>query len=842
MVLTQNSKKSGVLHLLIVLVLLVVSLFFSLVQNKRIKYPFLNSANSNYTQLPQIYINQLEESLLKDSAFVYSSKFYENKFERQLVLINKNPTSDEFRGHVIVYVYPNDIQQVKTAENFNSKKNILDYTTTYYPVMYKYDGANYSVLKINLPFINMKKVWVLQHGVYQKYFKKPFNNLDFKPIQEGVKSINDLFLPIFNKTLNDYKISFFPLDKDSLSIKSLCLTKNKTLTTIDDKNTFWKLLFNKDIKYQSYIKSFGIDKKEVDELLTSLLDEKVLFNEVFDIEKLATYYALINLFSNNRSKKLSLLYNENTKKLEPFYLGDNQLGTLNTYIIDEQIDNLLFKETYTKILKEITKIDVDSYLNNSINLSSRIIELNHSKPELLFKKDVFYHNKLVIKKVLKPAIVAKVELLKINKDSISFTVKNLSVFPIQIKSLKYKKKLITKVASNTFIPSYKSDTIRIKLPRSFENLFVNKKTKTTGFVFEKDIFDLKVSFSIIGLTKELITEIVPYQPTEKYNKEEDLFRQEIDLSKYPFLTIDNKNKTIVFDKDVSLSSPLVLPKGYTVIAQPNSTIIMQNGGKIISHSPLFFEGSKKQPILFVSKDKKGQGLVVLAEGKESTLKYVTFDSLTNPSSGNWSTTSAVTFYESPVSFENCIIKNNTCEDAINVVRTSFSMKNCLFLNTQSDAFDGDFVTGSIHSTIFDNLGNDAIDVSGSKIKISNVTIRKAGDKGLSAGENSQMQVSNSTISDCEIAVAGKDLSTVVIDSLVVKNTKLGFTAYQKKPEFGPSSIEVSSLIMENVETNYLVENTSTLIINKDTIQTKQNDVKSKMYGVEFGVSSKKTRK
>ena len=218
-----------------------------------------------------------------------------------------------------------------------------------------------------------------------------------------------------------------------------------------------------------------------------------------------------------------------------------------------------------------------------------------------------------------------------------------------------------------------------------------------------------------------------------------------------------------------------------------------------------------------------------------------FDWLTNPSHGMWSTTSAVTFYESPVSFDFVKISNNTCEDAINVVRGDFKMTNTTFLNTQSDAFDGDFTTGTISSCVFKNLGNDAIDVSGSNLIITNVKIINAGDKALSAGEDSQMTINKIAISNCEIALAGKDLSIVTAKNLTIKNTKLGFTAFQKKPEFGPSNITISNVKMDSVETKYLIENTSSLLVDGKKIETKQADVKSKMYGVEFGVSSDETR-
>ena len=84
--------------------------------------------------------------------------------------------------------------------------------------------------------------------------------------------------------------------------------------------------------------------------------------------------------------------------------------------------------------------------------------------------------------------------------------------------------------------------------------------------------------------------------------------------------------------------------------------------------------------------------------------------------------------------EHCSFKENRCEDALNILRSHFTMSDCVFTDIHADAFDGDFVKGEVKSCIFTNIGNDGIDVSGSNIRIENVAIDQAGDKGISAGE------------------------------------------------------------------------------------------------------------
>jgi hypothetical protein len=421
-----------------------------------------------------------------------------------------------------------------------------------------------------------------------------------------------------------------------------------------------------------------------------------------------------------------------------------------------------------------------------------------------------------------------------------FSVFNTSNYTIDVLNLRYnKKKTITSLDPYVQITRNEKDTITIDLPRSFENLFVSKKKKATGFVLPKHIYDLGIQYRISGVSKTNVSSIIPYQKGSKNN--DDLFRTAAYINNHKYISVDEVKKEISFSKDsVVVSAPLIIQKGYTFKLDPGTIVNIIDGGKIISHSPLNFVGTIKTPIKVYSSDTRGQGLLVLSEQRKSILKHVIFDQLRNPTHGSWGVTGSVTFYESPVNLEYVSVKNNKCEDALNIVRTTFTMSNVTISNTQSDAFDGDFVKGSILNCRFNNLGNDAIDVSGSDLRIKNVIVSNAYDKGLSAGENSKMYIDNVEISNSEIAVAGKDLSVVIAKNLKILKTKLGFTAFQKKPEFGPSQITVAGITMTDIETKYLIESSSSLIVDNEKIETTQN-VKDRMYGVEFGRSSAETR-
>jgi hypothetical protein len=250
----------------------------------------------------------------------------------------------------------------------------------------------------------------------------------------------------------------------------------------------------------------------------------------------------------------------------------------------------------------------------------------------------------------------------------------------------------------------------------------------------------------------------------------------------------------------------------------------------LSYSPLEFIGSEDDPIIIQSTDSTGQGVIVMNADQISRLEYVFFQNLANPSQGGWKLTGAVTFYESPVYIYQSRFVGARAEDALNIVRSEFTIDRTLFGETSSDAFDADFTKGTITNSSFFKAGNDAIDASGSVIEIDAVSVDGAGDKGLSVGEKSQVTVDDMSISGSRIALASKDLSQVTVRNINISDSEIGLSVYQKKPEFGPSSMEVRGLGIAAVTTFYLIEVDSRLVVDTRLIEADYENVYEMLYG------------
>jgi len=330
-------------------------------------------------------------------------------------------------------------------------------------------------------------------------------------------------------------------------------------------------------------------------------------------------------------------------------------------------------------------------------------------------------------------------------------------------------------------------------------------------------YDVKtVFYRVAGLSEIYTSSVVYWQVPSVATTAQQLFDSQTiksnDIYQVDGQNVIFKNGKYQTDKD------LIIPKNYQVLFEPGCQIDFIKNAAFISQSPVQMSGTPDLPILIQSSDQTGNGFTVLGAKEKSILRFVRFDNLNTLQRPDWTLTGAVNFYESDVDFLNCAFVNNHCEDALNTIRSLFVVHDCKISNTFADGFDADFCEGLIDNLSVEDAGNDAIDFSGSVINIKRIDIHRAGDKGISVGEEAQVNVTSAYINGANIGVASKDLSQLKINLVNMVNCETGFAGYQKKPEFGPATIEVKRYGAEKVEQLYLLDKGSKLtLIDKEIV-------------------------
>lgn len=332
----------------------------------------------------------------------------------------------------------------------------------------------------------------------------------------------------------------------------------------------------------------------------------------------------------------------------------------------------------------------------------------------------------------------------------------------------------------------------------------------------------KILFSVSGELLE--TEVSPWTYTEGMTARQQL-KFSGDTASLPW-----HGDSVIFDGDYLFQKDVYIPPGTPVVFKAGTKINLTKGAGFFSFSAIKSEGEDGNMVEVFSGDKTSQGFHVLQSKKRSEFKYTRFFQLGNIRKGGWQTPSAVTFYEADVDFNHCTFESNVdCDDALNTVRSDFYMENCSFIHTFADAFDSDFCTGLVKNSTFFNIGNDAIDFSGSQVTITGCEMAEVHDKAISGGENSNLKVENCVIGKATIGIASKDLSHLELKNIELTKTVYGFVVFVKKPEYGPASIKVENLKMRQTMVFHQVEEGSVLTVNGKNIYGREKKLAIKLY-------------
>ena len=339
-----------------------------------------------------------------------------------------------------------------------------------------------------------------------------------------------------------------------------------------------------------------------------------------------------------------------------------------------------------------------------------------------------------------------------------------------------------------------------------------------------------INAHISGLENEYTVAMIPDIPPISGNKRDMPPVQTVQqlTETFPFITSNEDGNEIVFTAGAwQVESDIVIPSGLMVSFEPGCQLHFASDVVLLSFSALQAIGTEYSPVVFSSIGETWPGLIVIDAQDQSLLEHVIIEKTGGIERGGWILTGGITFYRSPVTLRYATLQDSVVEDAINVLHTTFTFDHLTIQRTPSDAFDSDFANGEIIECHFEDIGGDAIDISGAYVDVSNTTMVNVVDKGLSAGEDSHMTADHLSMINMGIGGAAKDLSTLVINNSTIENAKVaGLAAYIKKSVFGPSSIEAENVQIVDTATETLVQTGSSVIWNGKKQDTKDLNVKT----------------
>ncbi len=135
---------------------------------------------------------------------------------------------------------------------------------------------------------------------------------------------------------------------------------------------------------------------------------------------------------------------------------------------------------------------------------------------------------------------------------------------------------------------------------------------------------------------------------------------------------------------------------------------------------------------------------------------------------------------------------SSCEDAVNFINVKGSVNEINIKNSFSDGLDIDYSELEIKSIRVQQSKNDCVDFSSGKYEVNSLNLENCGDKALSVGEKSVVNLNSIIAKEASMGIASKDSSIVDVNNIIFKDLKTCIAAYNKKQEFNGGFIKINN--------------------------------------------------
>ena len=584
-------------------------------------------------------------------------------------------------------------------------------------------------------------------------------------------------------------------------------------------------------------------------LLEGFRQGNVKVSEVFDTQKMATFFAITDLLKMNHGtvwKSIRFYYNPLTGKLEPIgydghlnlvdesapiiiaqaafigqggWFGDFYQPWFQLFFSPEGNPDQEFIQLYFSELQRVSSKDyLDDFLGTiapQLDYNLKVVQkeilppkdhIHWYGPDLFsFSPDLFYQQQKDIIGALFPNIRPLRAFKGEDKeDSIGLSLTNLGNLPIEVIQIRNGDSTFTYPISQIIIPQNRANAMEYRSVSFSDDKWHDSLWQ-----------DLWLAYRIWGTDTIFVEKLNPWQRKIANQDSLDKGLPLANYEEFPFIEVDQRRQVIRIKKGKwTVDQPLIFPQSdYFIEAHEGTEIDLINHAYIYSESALRWQGSEKSPILIHSSDQTGEGLVVINTSQKSSLEFVDFNHLSNPKIEGRILSGAINFYQADLTLKDVFVQHSNSEDGVNIVRSNFKIETCGFADSHSDALDIDFSQGEIKRLKILRSGNDGIDFSGSKVKIQGLEIDQAGDKAVSIGEESAIEITGLKSSNANIGLAVKDLSEVDLNVAEFIHCNFGISAYQKKPEFGGGKINLSNITFKEVKEEWEMDKSSEIILN-----------------------------
>lgn len=711
----------------------------------------------------------------------------------------------------------------------------------YFKLANKIIKPSYDVKLVELFINNKTKGIYIERGVLREDFLRrnklmPVNIYRGEQLRYDDKSV-DLETKLFDNVSLWEKTSYLNyIDKNDYSDLEFFFNKIKKSAT--NHNAFKSLI---DYENLDILSSFGAFQ-----ILSQSISKDNYHNQRFILDPWS---------GNNYLFVHDGGYNSSNDRIKLDFISDDLMEILNInseYLLSKykKTYDLLNKKKITEHLIDEINLVKDKYLisfKRDIGKIQRIYHLPGRKIETLELPDKLVTSLKIRKKKLNNIFKTNPNVTWENTDKgISVKVNDhMPVSDIEVKFKNAKPKYI--VLDKNYNDLIDSDDVYFYPNENgffvlnlnlFSNRIITYHSEITPNETNKTIKLNNTKFNFIFDNKY---ELDTLSAHNFFSKKKYEIKKEINTSykatksNKPIIN-DNNVRKIILEGNIVISSNQIYND--EVVIKEGTVINLCNKCSLMFKNKLIALGKKEKPIIFqgINDDKWGAIGIVGKKTQGSRLNNLIIKN------GSGGLIDNVYLYAS-LSINNTknieisdltMKKNFLYDDMMHIVYSSdIEINNSNFLNSFLDTIDVDISENINFSNInIINSGNDGIDFMESESKLHKVHISNSKDKGISVGENSNIELYDSKIINNNYGIVSKDDSLAILKNTEIIGNDIQLAVYKKNWRYGKSgNIELYNVVLNNNDNVFQSDKKGSIIFKTKKLNQKIKYEKLKQFSI-----------
>ena len=486
------------------------------------------------------------------------------------------------------------------------------------------------------------------------------------------------------------------------------------------------------------------------------------------------YLVYLNSYKDKKNDYFFLdYYLDNNLLAQNNSLNLNKLNTYNNLILAANGGHGLYVHNRKFYWNSVENYFEPIYYDGEFNLKKKTNKLHY--PLSLDYEESINNTLNLINKLDNRKLLANINdrNLVLDKEQFNKKINNLKKNLIEIKKLfkiKKKEELIYNLSS------YKNKPL-------FNNYVENLEKQRIKYKFAKYQYDEKTKKSYLRICENK-SEKCDENLLLSTEMKRELLEGKLKINKYDYQLIENSKKKLIKYKKVNLND-----ENFNDVYFIFNSGIRYNYDKISKKFDIYQLNTEGRAFFLNGKIKD---LDIKFNGKESQYidkQVVKYDQN--------NLTGCLSFIKNTFEKTTLNAVHSNCEDGINLIDTIGLLNSINVEYSVLDGVDLDFSDLFIRNIKIKDSGNDCIDFSYGKYQVNFFNLSNCGDKAISVGEKSKIEIENVNIKKALIGIASKDSSQVYIDQSKIYETDDCLAAYRKKQEFDGGFLKINSSECQN---------------------------------------------